>query len=110
MEHVCDGVDKIGPLIDAGNWGALLGASMRARGGERCPCAEPILTGRDLMCGCCLLENESQIQALLRAISEPHPFEVRDDVDAGSMKLRMCALCSRWDTDPRHRASSEGGE
>ena len=103
-EHVCDGVDKVAPLVEAEDWGALVGISLRSREDD-CRCTDPILKGFDLMCACCLHRNQSQVEKREAAMKAPHVFAVEEPGDALD-RLGMCRFCSMWRDDPRHQESS----
>jgi hypothetical protein len=81
-----------------------LGARFAAEDGRYCECEEPSLHGLDLMCGNCLLENESQIEARTKAMHEPHAFVPDPDPDSAAARTGMCRLCAGWRDDPRHAA------
>lgn len=64
---------------DEGWAGEIIAISLGARfarqeHGRRCECVDPILTGDDLMCGRCLLENKGQELRKLDKILGPHDF------------------------------------
>lgn len=101
------GSDRAAEIIRAGDMMAVLRMALQARAayerGEVCECSEPILHGRDLMCGACLLENEGQRDRLEALIRGPHVFE--PNRRGGSM-ARFCQICSFLDTDERHTEPS----
>jgi len=92
---------------DSGNYMPLLGIAFAARDaqdrGRYCECATPDLEGADLLCGVCLLNNKDQERSRVDSMARAHDF-----ADNGK-GLRMCAVCSMWDTDPRHHGVSAVG-
>lgn len=58
-----------------------LSARLAAQEGRRCECAEPILTGTDLMCGRCLLENRGQELRKLDILLAPHDSQLKRSLD-----------------------------
>ncbi len=64
-----------------------------------CACAEPDVTGRDLMCVRCNLEVKAQRERREREMSEPHPYE---PMSSNGRDFEMCGFCSRWKDDPIH--------
>jgi hypothetical protein len=110
--------DRAQEIIERGDPREIIAVGLRARSqaeeGLYCECDEPILTGRDLMCGACLRENQTQIGKRTREIREPHAFEPRGQT---GIKAKMCRVCSHWEDDPRHlhpasvpSGSEKGGE
>lgn len=82
-----------------------LGARFAAEEGRFCECDEPALTGRDLMCGNCLLENEGQIARLEALIRGSHAFEDARE-GSGARRLDYCAVCAFPRDDPRHEKAT----
>lgn len=96
--------DRAAELIRSGDTVAVLtaalNAQMAAAEGRFCECDEPILHGRDLMCGACLLENVGQRERLEALIRGPHAYEPR--VRLG-VERPWCAICAFPESDARHR-------
>lgn len=91
----CDETGDYGPVIMTG-----MNARFEAEKGHYCECEHPILTGYDLMCGDCLLENQGQIDKRMRRSREPHAFEPMPKLPI------MCNVCTGWEDDPRHKDAS----
>lgn len=90
--------DHLKEIIESGDTERLVAVGLRAAfSDERCECAEPILTGLDLMCGHCLRENQGQIEKRTTALNSPHAFRPRE-----RGLPEMCDFCSRWKDDPLH--------
>lgn len=84
-----------------------LGARSARQEGRRCECDEPLLTGDDLMCGRCLLENQGQELRVLDRILAPHPF-AEPDTPARQL-LGWCATCNYPSDDVRHHGQAKEG-
>lgn len=85
-----EGGAGVGPII-----ALAFGARAAQDEGRYCECPDPILTGNDLMCGACLLNNKDQERKRCAVICNAHefvPWEV-----AG-----FCGTCARGEADPRH--------
>ena len=93
--------------LDAGQLGPIVRIGMRARfaarEGRRCECAEPELTGHDLLCGACLLENRDQERRAVDRLVGAHEFV------PGKLSGRMCAVCTGRANLPRHHGVDEVG-
>lgn len=98
--------DRLTELIADGDSGEIIRVALAARfaaeEGRYCQCESPVLHGRDLMCGHCLLENEAQIAAREKAMREPHAFVADPNPESAQARLGMCRLCAHWRDDPRH--------
>lgn len=103
-------MSRLDKIIQSGDAVETLRVGLAARSaaerGEFCECAEPDLTGYDLMCGHCLLENEGQRQRRERAMKEPHEFVPMRGLK--SENYQMCQFCSGWNDDARHQLASPG--
>lgn len=82
-----------------------LGARLARDEGRRCECAAPILTGDDLMCGRCLLENRSQELRKLDVMFGPHDF-VLSTRKSGAW-MGWCEICTYPADDPRHHGQAK---
>lgn len=82
-----------------------LGARMAREDGTWCDCAEPILTGDDLMCGRCLHENRGQELRKLDAMYGPHDF-VPSTRKAGA-RMGWCDICTYPVEDQRHHGHAK---
>ena len=93
--------------FDRGNPRSVLRIAFRARGaaakGRYCQCLEPQLTGKDLMCGVCLLQNQDQERRAVDRLVGAHDFV------PGKLGGRMCATCTMPERAPRHHGVSEIG-
>lgn len=73
-----------------------MGARIAADEGRYCECEHPSLTGLDLMCGHCLLQNRGQeIRRIHRSV------DVHGHVP-GKLRGYMCAVCARGPDEARH--------
>jgi hypothetical protein len=83
-----------------GRYGAVLGIAARARlaadAGRRCECPEPELTGEDLLCGACLLNNKNQERRKVTKLVQAHDFV------PGKLGGRMCSVCTMPERAERH--------
>lgn len=104
-------MSRASEIIARGNPEEILRMAMGARyaawEGRFCECAEPSLHGLDLMCGECLLENQSQVEKRERAMREPHAFQPDPLEDTAAARLGMCRLCAGWEDDPRHTGGAD---
>lgn len=104
-------VSRLSDIIASGNNARIIGIALHARSeadaGRYCECEQPALTGLDLMCGECLLENLSQREKKTVWIRAPHEF-VPSENDS-MRRMEMCGRCSGWLEDPRHVAGRGGG-
>lgn len=105
--------DRASEIIATGDPMKILSMAMEARfaawDGRFCKCEQPSLHGLDLMCGNCLLENQSQVEKRERAMREPHEFVPDPDEKSAAARLGMCRLCAGWLDDPRHAVPPSGG-
>jgi len=103
-------MDQAQAIIERGDPVEIIRVGLRARSkaeeGCYCECVDPILAGRDLMCGRCLLENQDQVAARNAEIRSDHPFQPRG---ASGIKSKMCRICTGWADDPRHSADDTTG-
>lgn len=89
---------------------AILGIGLRARlaadeDGRYCECADPLLTGLDLMCGACLFNNRDQEIRRLLSIYGAHEFEL-DTSSPTKIAMRWCK-CTWPEDDPRHHGEDK---
>lgn len=93
--------DRLARMIEAKDWAGLFGAALDARQasdeGRWCACAEPLVAGRGLMCGRCLLRHQGQYLAGTKAICEAHDFEPDPRCDG-----ILCRRCAMGEADSRH--------
>ena len=88
---------------------AILAVALSARAaadeGRYCECAEPEVTGFDLMCAECLLNNRDQERARVRSFAHAHDFIP----DTAHFDGAFCKVCIRIETDPRHHGVNAVG-
>lgn len=86
---------------------AILAVALSARAaadeGRYCECAEPEVTGFDLLCAECLLNNKDQERARVRSFTHAHEFV------PGKLGGAFCKVCVRLETDPRHHGVNAVG-
>jgi len=101
--------------LDAGDAAPIvrigLGSRVKALEGQFCACTDPLTPGKNLMCEACLFHNKDAEIRLVRQMITAHDF-VPNTIRANPspIRLRMCALCTMWDTDPRHHGVSAVGK
>lgn len=92
--------DRLDRIVAADDWRELAIASLCARvaadEGRYCQCAQPSVTGLDLMCGECLLQNRDQEIKRLHSIVDAHEFI------PGKLRGLMCKICTQTVQEPRH--------
>lgn len=88
----------VGPIL-----GIALGARAAQDEGRYCECTEPELTGSDLLCGACLLNNRGQEVLRVEAIVRAHEFE------PDPRHPFFCRTCTMGADAPRHHGVSAVG-
>lgn len=79
-----------------------LGARAAADEGRYCECLDPEVTGYDLMCSQCLLNNQDQERRRLIHLFGPHPFELDESREAAK-RMGWC-----WCTHPEDYGPHRG--
>jgi hypothetical protein len=96
--------------LEAGRAAAIIRIGVAARRaalemGAYCKCAEPELTGADLLCGACLHQNRDQERRAVDRLVNAHEF-VSDPAKFGG---RCCAICAMGRAVARHHGVDEVG-
>lgn len=90
--------------MESGDYGPVLaialGARVKADDGRYCVCADPLLSGLDLMCSACLLNNRDQEKRKLLSLYGAHDFEA-DTASETRVAMGWCK-CTYPKDDPRH--------
>lgn len=97
----------------AGNPAAIvrigLRATLEADKGRYCECADPLIKGKDLMCGACLLRNRDQEIAAVIHLVEAHEFEPSTKFKSAEFNAHFCKRCMQSVDHERHHGVSGVG-